>query len=257
VPAVAKISVKNGPNRGPAADLHLTFSGSGGDLTVDPASISVDPNTCPDDQDKPKVPSNDRATTNEVVIEWPRDCVASGAIVKFSASSSHGPLKFRTGYWTTIEGGKRKQIGPDIQPEEVTVQSSGSGHELGSLPDRIQSELLGRLATADLGHLPLELLVSLANLMRTPGALLAVVKTECACVVQKVDGQPADGWRCRCFTWNDGGAKRQSVSFQGPNWNSWVPAVGGGTRSDGTQWTTATDPSDGTIYEVDYKCNCA
>jgi hypothetical protein len=93
MPSVARLIVTNRSGL-PASDLHVSFTGSGGDLGVDPGSVKAD--GCP----QPRIPSNEKAATNEVDIEWPTPCVAPDGTVRFQAASSHGPLKFASGYWT-------------------------------------------------------------------------------------------------------------------------------------------------------------
>lgn len=76
-----------------ASDLHITFTGTGGNVTVPPATVKA--GFCP----VPVVPSNG-AVTNTVVIDWGGPCVPPGAWVTFVVRTTNGPLGFASGFWT-------------------------------------------------------------------------------------------------------------------------------------------------------------
>ncbi len=81
-----------------AADLHVTFSGTGGNIFVDPGSV-VAPG-CP----VPSVSSNPPTVTNTVVIEWGTACVNPEMAVTFIARTTNGPLVFQNAFWTDALG---------------------------------------------------------------------------------------------------------------------------------------------------------
>src|SRR5262245_9197526 len=84
-----------------ASDLHVTFTGTGGNIYVDPLSVVAV--GCP----TPAVPSNG-TVTNTAVIDWGASCVGVGATVTFVAYTTNGPLAVSSGFWTA--GGTN--IGP-------------------------------------------------------------------------------------------------------------------------------------------------
>lgn len=77
------------------SDLHVTFSGTGGNVSVAPASVFA--GACP----VPLVPSNG-AVTNTVVIDWGVPCIPPGACVTFTVRTANGPLNFVSGNWTLV-----------------------------------------------------------------------------------------------------------------------------------------------------------
>lgn len=76
-----------------ASDLHVTFTGTGGNIYVDPFSVVAI--GCP----TPLVTSNG-AITNTADIDWGVACVAPGSTVMFIASTVNGPLGVASGTWT-------------------------------------------------------------------------------------------------------------------------------------------------------------
>lgn len=77
----------------PASDLHVTFSGTGGNVFVSPPGVYAF--GCP----VPLVPSNGMVT-NTVVIDWGVPCVMPGQAVAFKVRTNNGPLTFIHGFWT-------------------------------------------------------------------------------------------------------------------------------------------------------------
>lgn len=94
-----------------AADLHLTFTGTGGTVVVPPGMV-IAPG-CPPN---PAVPSNGQVT-NTVVIEWPGACVPPGGSVLFLLGTPFAPIGFAGGFWTDVNGAN---IG-NIAPSRVTI----------------------------------------------------------------------------------------------------------------------------------------
>jgi hypothetical protein len=110
------VNVVNNTGRA-ASDLHITFTGSGGNVVVDPNGVVVVPGGCP----APTVPSNPPAVTNEVVLDWGADWIAPCANVWFSVKTAFGPLAFNVGYWTsTVDGVPDSNIG-GIDPSDINV----------------------------------------------------------------------------------------------------------------------------------------
>ncbi|MBM4111994.1 MAG: hypothetical protein FJ253_01270 [Phycisphaerae bacterium] len=87
-----------------AADLHITFTGSGGILFVPPGFVMAP--GCPN----PVVPSNGQLT-NTVIIDWNAACVPPGGRVIFLVNTLFGPLGFAGGFWTDINGANIGNIG--------------------------------------------------------------------------------------------------------------------------------------------------
>jgi hypothetical protein len=94
-----------------AADLHVTFTGTGGNITVPPLTVIA--LGCP----VPAVPSNGMVT-NTAVIDWGAACVPPGAAVTFLARTTNGPLAFSSGVWTGVGGGV---IGPAAPAEVIPI----------------------------------------------------------------------------------------------------------------------------------------
>lgn len=99
-----------------AADLHLTFTGTGGTVIVPPGLVMAP--GCPN----PVVPSNGQVT-NTVVIDWNAACVPAGQRVLFLLATPFGPVGFAGGFWTDINGAN---IG-NIAPSRVTLQPTFIG----------------------------------------------------------------------------------------------------------------------------------
>jgi len=93
-----------------AADLHMTFAGTGGTVIVPPGLV-VAPG-CP----TPAVPSNTQVT-NTVVIDWGTACVPAGRRVLFVLGTPFGPVSYVNGFWTDENG---VNIG-DIAPSRVDI----------------------------------------------------------------------------------------------------------------------------------------
>jgi len=93
-----------------AADLHLTFAGTGGTVIVPPGFVLAP--GCPN----PVVPSNGQVT-NTVVIDWGTACVPAGRRVLFLLATPFGPVNFVGGFWTDVNG---QNIG-DIAPSRVDL----------------------------------------------------------------------------------------------------------------------------------------
>lgn len=108
------------------------------------------------------------------------------------------------------------------------------------LQEKIRNADLDQLSIADLAGL------SLLGMMRREQGQET---TEQKCEVKTVDGGPANGWRCRCFT--NGGITTHS--FLGPGFQSWVPGGDGGIKN-GTARFTVVDPATGQIHFVTISC---
>jgi hypothetical protein len=93
----------------PAADLHVTFAGTGGNIYVDPYSVYTV--GCP----VPAVPSNPPTVTAVAVIDWGVECVAPGNAVTFVARTTAGPLVITDVVWTDDTGAV---IGPGPWEED-------------------------------------------------------------------------------------------------------------------------------------------
>jgi len=95
-----------------AADLHLTFTGTGGTVVVPPGFVMAP--GCP----TPAVPSNGQVT-NTVIIDWGVACVPAGQRVLFLLATPFGPVSFAGGFWTDING---QNIG-NIAPSRVSMRA--------------------------------------------------------------------------------------------------------------------------------------
>jgi hypothetical protein len=146
-----------------ASDLHVTLSGSDGNLFVNPGGVIVTPGPCP----VPQVPSNPPKVTNEVVLDWGTPCVAPCATVWFSVLTGVGPLQFVSGFWTSIVNGvPDTNIGPvepgdvDVSPlyTKIVLNSSGISSEFA------RSRIVGDLV---IGGLAGEAAISRANQLET------------------------------------------------------------------------------------------
>ena len=116
MPSASHIKVKNTTGQ-PASDLHITFTGSNGNVQIDPASVRPK-----DGRKSPAVPSNDVDRTNEGVIEWSTPVVDPGDTVEFDAATEFGPLGFGSGYWTgPTKKGAREKLGP-VDPKDIEIQ---------------------------------------------------------------------------------------------------------------------------------------
>jgi hypothetical protein len=99
-----------------ASDLHITFTGTGGAVFVNPNGVVVAPGGAP----PPAVPSNG-IVTNEVVLDWGADWIAPCATVTFAVLTPFGPLKFVSGFWTSkVNGVPDSDIGP-LEPGDIDV----------------------------------------------------------------------------------------------------------------------------------------
>jgi hypothetical protein len=96
-----------------ATDLHITFRGTGGNVTINPITI-VNPAKC--DQGIPS------SSGNAVDIIWqPQGCVENNSTVSFTVTTNGpGPLEFGEGYWT---GPGAVAIGA-VRPGDVEVAST-------------------------------------------------------------------------------------------------------------------------------------
>jgi hypothetical protein len=74
-----------------ASDLHITFAGAGGAVSVD--SLAVIAPGCP--------PPAVTPSPDDVTIDWGSACVPPGASVSFLAYTPNGPLSITDGFWTT------------------------------------------------------------------------------------------------------------------------------------------------------------
>lgn len=86
-----KITNSTGGN---ASDLHVTFTGTGGNLST---VVTVNAPGCP----APAIPSNG-TITNTMVLNWAQNCVQPGAMVTVRVSTVNGPLAFDSGFWTNL-----------------------------------------------------------------------------------------------------------------------------------------------------------
>lgn len=75
------------------SDLHVTFSGSGGNVKCDPVAV-IAPG-CP----VPTIASNSQVT-NTVSIDWGMACIAPNQVVTFTVKTANGPLVAVSGNWT-------------------------------------------------------------------------------------------------------------------------------------------------------------
>lgn len=88
-----------------ASDLHVTFTGTGGNITT---VILRNPDGCP----VPAIPSNG-AVTNTVVLDWGGNCVAVGDYVTIKVSTTTDSLlAFSSGFWTDVANPANPGIGP-------------------------------------------------------------------------------------------------------------------------------------------------
>jgi hypothetical protein len=92
--------------------LTITFTGTGGDLTV----TNVAAKTCP----AQPAPAVNIQGGNTAVIQWPTNCVQNGATVSFIAETKHGPLGFGGGSWQTTP--PRPQPLP-LNAQDVTIRN--------------------------------------------------------------------------------------------------------------------------------------
>jgi hypothetical protein len=100
-----------------ATDIHVTFRGTGGSVTVNPLTI-VSPPKCAQPQ-----PSS---SGNAVDIVWqPANCIDNNSSVSFTVTTTGpGPLEFGDGYWTGPGGAS---IGA-IRPGDVETTSMPAYH---------------------------------------------------------------------------------------------------------------------------------
>jgi len=99
-----------------ASDLHVTFSGTGGSVSVVAGSVAA-PAGCP----APTI----GGSGNTVEFAWGMACVSAGATVTFRAETPHGSLAFSGGNWTGAGGGVLGPIGPgDIRLATVRVRKN-------------------------------------------------------------------------------------------------------------------------------------
>ncbi len=95
----------------PASDLHVTFTGTGGNITT---VVLTNPEGCPD----PAIPSNG-AVTNTVVLEWGDNCVDNEEYVTIKVSTTtDSSLAFSKGFWTDITHPTDPGIGP-VGPNDI------------------------------------------------------------------------------------------------------------------------------------------
>lgn len=147
----------------PASDLHVTFTGSGGNLFVNPGGVIVAPGPCP----VPAVPSNLLKSTNEVVIDWGTSCVAPCATAWFTTLTAFGPLGFESGFWTSmVNGVPDTNIGP-VEPGDINISLISTKFVLNSEGKTSQfsgSRIVGDLV---LGGATSEQAISRARLLET------------------------------------------------------------------------------------------
>ncbi len=93
-----------------ARDLHVTFTGTGGNIKVDPASVFAP--GCP----VPAVPSNPPVVTSTAVLDWGVLCVPPGGSVEFVATTTAGPLAVSSAVWTGVGGAVIGPAFPIIVP---------------------------------------------------------------------------------------------------------------------------------------------
>ena len=92
-----------------ASDLHLIFSGTGGNIFIDPLGVGVVPGGAP----VPVVASNPPAISYEADIDWNGPAVPPNGTVNFVVTTKAGPLQFISGYWTGLApNGGRVVLGP-------------------------------------------------------------------------------------------------------------------------------------------------
>ena len=102
-----------------ASDLHLKFSGTGGNIFIDPPSVGVVPGGAP----VPAVASNPPAVSNEADIDWNGPAVPPNATVNFVVTTRAGPLQFISGYWTGIgPNGGRIVLGP-VNRDDILLKT--------------------------------------------------------------------------------------------------------------------------------------
>jgi hypothetical protein len=120
------VSVTN--NTGAAAsDLHVSFSGTGGDIAVTPGSVLA-PAACPS-------PALGIGAPNEVVINWGVVCVPAGSSATFQVQTPNGPLSFLSGFWTGPGGGTIGVVGADdiiLAELDLNVAALGQGAGVGN-----------------------------------------------------------------------------------------------------------------------------
>lgn len=113
------------------SDLHLMFDGTQDDVIV---TVIENIDGCPE----PQRPSNE-TPSNMAVLNWEEDCVGPGAQVVLSIrTEAKGPLRFKSGFWTSTTNPDDPGEGPvalsdlvilveviDWLPPGVTVLSGG------------------------------------------------------------------------------------------------------------------------------------
>ena len=92
--------------------LTITFTGTGGDLTV----TNVAATTCP----AQPAPAVNIKEGNTAVIQWTNNCVQKNATVSFIAETKHGPLSFGGGNWQTTPPGPQPL---PVQASDVRIRS--------------------------------------------------------------------------------------------------------------------------------------
>lgn len=125
----------------PAADLHVYFSGAGGNIVVDPLAVVA--LGCP----TPLIPSNPPTVTSTAVIDWGTACVEPGAAVTFIAATMNGPLTVDSACWTDTLG---MFIG--CADSVITGPGPGPGPKFGAI--KIQVRCVPRFPPIYIGWFP-------------------------------------------------------------------------------------------------------
>ncbi len=116
---------------GPVSDLHVTFINTGGNLTT---TVLRNAPGCP----PPTIPSNGQST-NTMVIDWSRDCVANGASVNVRVTTINGPLVVASGVWTNRANPQPPGVAP-LDPErdieEIDEEEAGGQEDPGNNDDQ-------------------------------------------------------------------------------------------------------------------------
>ena len=132
-----------------AADLHITFAGSGGSVNVDPATVMIRP--LPDPPcDPPAVPSNGQVTST-VVLEFDRECVGAPATVEFTVTTDAGPLEQVGGFWTDDTGANIGPVAPVAGPPANQVRRADTSWCFSINPPPIYLPAPGAAGVVDAG----------------------------------------------------------------------------------------------------------
>ncbi|MBI3817125.1 MAG: hypothetical protein HY286_00415 [Planctomycetes bacterium] len=109
----------------PAKDLHITFTGSGGNLKVLDAVVIVDGSSS-------KSTATEQVSSPTVTMDWGASPVPAGSTVQLLVSTTAGPLSIQSVYWSGIDGATGGPGGPGTVTIPPADQSQFA--PLGSIP---------------------------------------------------------------------------------------------------------------------------